>query len=53
MVPDDNADWLHKNDTYSVARTRKTSLQLQGTFNESPIHIILYSVSKASMVDLL
>jgi hypothetical protein len=53
MVLDDNADWLHKNDTYSVARTRNTSLQLQSTVINCSVHIILYSVSKANMIYLL
>jgi hypothetical protein len=53
MVPDDNADWLHKNDIYSVARTRNTSLQLQSTVINCSVQIILYSVSKANMIYLL
>jgi len=42
MVPYENADWLHRNDSYNMPHATKTSLQVLGTAYNCPVNIILY-----------
>jgi len=42
MVPYENADWLHRNDSYNMPHATNTSLQVLGTAYNCPVNIILY-----------
>jgi hypothetical protein len=42
MVPDENVDWLHRNDSYNMPHATKTSFQVLGIAYNCPVNIILY-----------